>query len=276
MSAALDVRRPVQADPQYRAATFRDAVRSEWTKARTVPSTRWTLVAAAVLGVGLGALISALSAHQYAKGTASVRASWDPTGVSGTGLALAQLAVAVLGVLIVSSEYATGAIRGSLSAVPRRGRFLAAKAVVVGGLILVATEIITFAAFFIGQALISGHAPTATLGQPDVLRVLIGCGLYGALIALLGLALGSILRRAAGAIAVLVGLIYVLPGIAAALPASLRRNVEKFWPTQAGQQITSVVRASNTLSPWTGLAVMAGFVAIVLCAAFILLRRRDA
>ena len=267
---------PVVPGGGYRPARFADALRSEWTKARTVPSTWWALVAAVVLGVGLGALISALAAHQYAKGLASARVSWDPTSVSAAGLSIAQLAIGVLGVLIVTSEYSSGAIRGGLTAVPRRGRFLAAKAVVVAGLTFVAVEVTAFTAFFIGQALISGHAPTASLGETDVLRALVGCGLEGALIGLFGLALGGLVRNAAGAITVLVAVLWVLPGVAAALPASIQHPVEKFWPTQAGGQVTDVIRQANTLPAWAGFGVMFLFVAIALSAAFFTLNRRDA
>ena len=275
MTATSEVSAPGRARPGYRAASFAQALHSEWTKARTVPSTRWTLITAAVLGIGVGALVSALSAHQYAKDTPSTRALWDPTSVSGAGLAIAQLAIGVLGIIIITSEYSTGAIRPSLAVVPRRGRFLGAKAVMIVGVTFIAVEIITFAAFFAGQALMSGHAPTASLGQPNVLRALLGCGLYGALIGLLGLALGTLLRHAAGALAVLVALIFVLPAIAAALPSSIEHTVEEFWPTQAGQQVTVVVSGAHSLSPWAGFGVMCLFTAIISAAAFFVLSRRD-
>lgn len=275
MTAASDVNAPSVAKPGYRRASFAEALHSEWTKARTVPSTRWTLITAAILGIGIGVLVSGLAAHQYARDTPSTRALWDPTALSGSGLVIAQLAIGVLGIVIITSEYATGAIRTSLAAVPRRGRFLGAKAVMIAGVAFIAAEIITFAAFFVSQALISGHAPTASLSQPGVLRALIGYGLYEALIALLGLALGALLRHAAAAIAVLVTLIFILPAIAAALPSSMENTVEKFWPTQAGQQVTVVVRASNELPAWAGFGVLCLFVAIVLAAAFVVLSRRD-
>ena len=275
MTAASDVNAPGVAKPGYRPASFAYALHSEWTKARTVPSTRWTLITAAILGIGIGALVSGLTAHQYARDTPGARALWDPTALSGSGLVIAQLAIGVLGIMIITSEYATGAIRTSLAAVPRRGRFLGAKAVMIVGVAFVAAEIITFAAFLVGQALISGRAPTASLSQPGVLRALIGYGLYEALIALLGLALGALLRHAAAAIAVLVALIFVLPAIAAALPSSMEHTVEKFWPTQAGQQVTVVVSAANELPAWAGFSVLCLFVAIVLAAAFFVLSRRD-
>jgi ABC-2 type transport system permease protein len=260
----------------YRPARFSDVVRCEWTKAWSVRSTTWTLLTAAVLAVGIGALISAVAGSHYKTSSLSDQQSWDPTSVSNSGLSIAQLAIGVLGVLLITSEYSTGTIRTSLAAVPRRNRLFAAKGLIVVSIVVVAVEIITFAAFFIGQALMSDNAPTATIGQTNVLRALIGCGLYGAVLGLLGLALGAVLRNAAASIAVLVALLFVLPGVAAALPGSIEHTVEKFWPTQAGQQVGGVSRGAHTLSPWAGFAVFCLFVAIVSAIAVFTLNCRDA
>jgi ABC-2 type transport system permease protein len=276
MTATPGVTEPVSVTPAHRAASFADVVHSEWTKARTVPSTMWTLTVTAVFGIGLGALISAISADHYAKSSLSNKLTWDPTGISLSGFAIAQLAIGVLGILLITSEYSSGAIRSSLAAVPRRGRFLGAKATVLVVLIFVVTEVIAFVSFFIGQTLISGHAPTASLGDPTVLRALIGGGLVGAVLALMGLALGTLIRHAAGAISVLVAILFVLPGIAAALPASIEHTVEEYWPTQAGGQVTDVVRTAHSLSPWAGFGVFFFFVAILSGLALALLNRRDA
>ncbi len=219
----------------------------------------WTLLVAAVLGIGLGALISSLAGNHYAKSSLSDKLTWDPTSISNAGLGIAQLSIGVLGVLLITSEYSSGAIRSTLAAVPRRARLLGNAASLSPrsmALTFVVVEIIAFVAFFVGQALISGHAPTANLGQAGVLRALIGAGLYGALLGMTGLAFGTIIRNAAGAIAVLVAILYVLPGIAAALPASIEHKVQEYWPTQAGGQITTVVHTSNTLSPWAGFGVL--------------------
>ncbi|MDT4922026.1 MAG: type transport system permease protein [Pseudonocardiales bacterium] len=260
----------------YRAARFADVLRSEWTKIRSVRSTLWTLLVAAVLGIGLSALFSGLAANAYRTDSDGVRTNWDPTSISTSGLGIAQLALAVLGVLVISSEYSTGAIRTSLTAVPLRGRFLAAKATVIAAIAFVVGQVMAFTAFFVGQALISGDAPTAGLGDPHVLRAVFGGGLYLTLIALFGIGLGAVLRSAAGAITILVAMLYVLPGLAQALPSSIKDVVDKFWPTNAGQQITTVVRGDHTLPAWAGFAVMCTFVAIVLAAATIRLHRRDA
>jgi hypothetical protein len=264
-----------------RPATLTDALRSEWTKLRTVQSTYWSLLVAAVLAIGLGALISAVSANHYSTDP-TIHIGWSPTNRSFNSLTIAQLAFAVLGVTTITSEYSTGMIRTSLAAVPKRARMLGAKSMVFAALTLVVGEVIAFVTFFVGQALISGKAPSATLGQPGVLRAVIGAGLYLVLVALLGTGVGTLLRHAAAGIAVMVAFLFVLPGIAAALPTSWSRPIEKYWPTNAGAQIYSVGHgfdrfgASDVLGPWAGLALMAGFTAFVLVAGFLLLEARDA
>jgi ABC-2 type transport system permease protein len=258
------------------ASTFGDVLRSEWTKFRSVRSTFWALAVTVVLGIALGALISAVAAHSYAKFTAAEKLSWDPTGASGAGLAIAQLAIAVLGVLCISSEYSSGMIRTSLIAVPKRGRVLAAKSLVFAGVTFVVGEFTVFVAFFMGQALISGHAPTAALGDPGVARALLGAGLYLAALAVLSVAAGTLLRHPAAAIAAMTVVVLVLPLIAQALPASVQNPVTEFWPTQAGNQVATGYHSAHTLQPWPGFGVMCLFVAIVYAIAWTLLDRRDA
>jgi ABC-2 type transport system permease protein len=260
----------------FRAATFGDVLRSEWVKLRSVRSTFWALTVTVVLGVGLGAVISTVTAHAYAKMTVSGKLSWDPTGVSQAGVAIASLAIVVLGVLCISSEYSSGMIRTSLIAVPKRGRVLAAKSLIFAGVTFVVGEVTCFAAFFVGQSLISGHAPHAALGDPGVARAIAGGGLYLAALAALSVAAGTLLRHPAAAIASMIAVLLVLPGIAQALPDSWRNPVNEFWPTQAGEQLTSVHHAAHALQPWPGFGVMCLFVAIVYAIAWTLLDRRDA
>jgi len=260
----------------FRASTFGDVLRSEWTKLRSVRSTFWALAVTVLLGIALGAVISAVTAHSYAKFSVSEKLSWDPTGVSGAGMAIAQLAIAVLGVLCISSEYSSGMIRTSLIAVPRRGRVLAAKSLVFAGVTFVVGEVTSFVAFFLGQALISGHAPHAALGDPGVARAVAGAGLYLAALAVLSVAAATLLRHPAAAIGCMMAVVLVLPLIAQALPDSWRNPVTEFWPTQAGSQLTSVHHSAHTLQPWPGFGVMCLFVAIVYAIAWTLLDRRDA
>jgi ABC-2 type transport system permease protein len=267
---------PAVARQDRTGARFVDVLRSEWTKLRSVPSTMWTILAALVVGIGLSALISAVTAHAYADGKPDATRGWDPTAMSTSGGGLAQLAIAVLGTMVITSEYATRAIRVSLTAVPHRGRMLAAKAVVVAAVSVLVGEFMVFVSFLIGQAIISGKAPTASLSDHNVLRAVAGAGLYCGAIALLGLALGALLRSTAGAITTLVALLYVLPGLAQALPTGVRQPIEKFWPTQAGGQIVTVVPDPDALGPWAGFGVMCLFVALVLAVANWRLTHKDA
>ncbi|MDA8331265.1 MAG: ABC transporter permease [Candidatus Dormibacteraeota bacterium] len=260
----------------YHSATFSDVLRSEWTKLRSVRSTLWALTVFVVLSIGLGAVISAAAAHAYATSSASDKATWDPTGLSTSGMALGSLAIVVLGVLYISSEYSSGMIRTSLIAVPKRGRLLAAKSLIFGTVTLVVGEVVSFVAFFVGQALISGHAPYATLGEPGVARAVVGAGLMVTALAVLAVVVGTLLRHSAAAIATLMAILLVLPAIAQALPTSWRNLITEFWPTQAGSQLTSVYHAAHTLQPWPGFGVMCLFVAIVYAIAAMLLDRRDA
>jgi ABC-type transport system involved in multi-copper enzyme maturation permease subunit len=252
-------------------------LRSEWTKLRGLRSTWLTLLATAVIGVGIGALIAQANGLGYFDSTPEDQAVFDPTAVSLTSIILAQLVIGTLGVLAMSSEYATGSIQVSLTAVPRRGRLYAAKIVVFGALALVTGQVIGFSSFFLGQSLIAGTgAPTATIGQPGVLRAVIGCGLYLAMLGLLGLALGAIVRSTAGALGALVTITLLVRFVGTTLPAGLQEWVGKYWPITAGEKITAVVVAPDALPPWTGFGVLCGFTAALLLGGYTLLRSRDA
>jgi ABC-2 type transport system permease protein len=144
------------------------------------------------------------------------------------------------------------------------------------GVALVTTEVLSWAAFALGQLVMHGHAPTASLGQPGVARAVLGAGLYVALIGLMSVAVGTLLRHTAGAIVSVVALEFVLPGVLTALPASWRNPVEEYWPTNAGSSVLEVTRASHTLSAWWGFGEFALFVGLLLGFAFWLLQRRDA
>jgi ABC-type transport system involved in multi-copper enzyme maturation permease subunit len=261
--------------PPYR---FKNVVLSEWTKLRTVRSTFWTLFVGAILGVGLSALISGVSASHYYSDVV-IRATWDPVGRSIRPLLLAQLAFAVLGVLTVTAEYSTGMIRTSLAAVPRRSMMMTAKMAVSGVVTLVVGEIVAFAAFLVGQVLIHSVQPTvpyATLGQHNVLRVVIGAGLYLAVVSLLASGFAVLLRHAAAGIAVVVAMLFIVPGLAAALPSSWSQPIEEYWPTNAGTEVYSLTHGPHALSAWTGLGEMALFTVLVVAVAFYVLERRDA
>lgn len=266
----------------YRRATFLDVMRSEWTKFRTVRSSFWSLAVGAILGIGVGALVSLISANHY-RSDPELFLNWMPADRSLGSLMLTQLAFAILGSLVVTGEYSTGMIRTSLAAVPKRSRMLSAKTLVFTAVVLVVGELISFVTFLLGQALISGKAPTASLSQHDVLRAVIGQGLYLAALALMGLGFGVLLRHAAAAIGTVVAILLVLPPIALALPTSWSKPIEKYWPTNSGFRVATVGHGlerfavnGDVMAPWTGFAVMVAFVAVVLAASFYFLERRDA
>jgi len=251
------------------------AINSEWIKLRTVRSTFITLAVVVILGVGLAALFSWGAASSYAD--RSYTGVFDPTSLSLASLGLGQLAVAVLGTLVITSEYSSGMIRTSLIAIPRRPRLLGAKAVAFTAVMVVVGEVTAFGAFLIGQVVLSVQAPSASLGQSSVLRAVIGAGLYLAVIGLLSLAVGALLRNTAASIAVLVAFVFVVPIILrAVLPDSIRNPVIEYWPTEAGSQILSVHRSAHTLSAWTGFGLLVAFALALLALAAWLMAKRDA
>lgn len=244
-------------------------VRSEWTKFRSLRSTWLTAAVTIVLGVGVGALSASAQAQQPGD-------DWDPTAASLTSIIVAQLAIGVLGVLVMSAEYATGTIQPSVVAAPRRGRLLAAKAAVLSAVAVLLGQVIGFASFFAGQAMIAGAgAPYATLDQPGVVRAVVGSGLYLAALGLLGLGLGAVLRSTAGAVGTLVAITLVVRLLAQTLPESWRVWMNQYWPTAAGESIVNVVPVPGTLGPWQGFAVLCGFVAAVCAAGYTVFRTRD-
>lgn len=259
-----------------RPAGFTDAVRSEWTKITSLRSTAYTLIATVVIGVGFGILFSLGGARGHATMTPEEQAAFDPTAVSLRCYLLAQLAIAVLGVLVVTSEYATGMIRTSLTTVPRRRRLLAAKAAAFAGVGLVTGQVVALTSFVVGQAILSGQASHATLNQPGVLRAVLGGGLYLAAVGLAGIAVGVLVRATAGAVTIMMASTLLVPMFTPILPEQVARAVGTYWPTMAGGRIVTVVHDPNLLSPWAGFGVLVAAVAAALVAAFVVFQRRDA
>jgi ABC-type transport system involved in multi-copper enzyme maturation permease subunit len=262
--------------PETGRAGFASALRSEFTKIRSTRSTYWTLLALIVVCIGIGALASAGTA---AHPNGISRASFDATQQSLAGLYVGQLVIAALGALTITSEYSTGMIRTSLAVQPRRGVVFAAKAVVFAAVTLVTGLIASFGSFFIGQALLSGHHLSATLGEPNVLRAVIGGALFLTACGMLAYGLGALLRHTAGAISAAIGLLFVLTVLVQFLPQSWQNGVDKWMPALAGSQIwaTKVVQGGTHQFPaWGGFAVLAGWALAALIAGLIVFRTRDA
>jgi ABC-2 type transport system permease protein len=255
-------------------------MRAEWTKIRSVRSTVWTLVIFVVVCVGLTALIAWLTeSHWYGPHAASrdINVIADPVGfILGTGVGLGQLAICVLGVLVITSEYSTGVIRASLLAVPRRIPVLAAKAAVFAVLLLAVTEIVAFCSFFLGSAILHAHVQVS-LGGSGVTRAVIGAGLYLIVLGLLSLAIGTMIRHTAGAISTAIGIVFVLPILSGLLPGSWGAHINAYLPEQAGTLITHTrEQSADLLSPWQGFGVLCIWTVLALAVAAYLLERRDA
>ena len=254
---------------------FRSVARMEWLKLRSVRSTWWTLLVFVAGMVGLSVLIMA---HQnWATMPAGQRAGFDPTNDSMAGLAIGQLALGVLGCLAITSEFSSGLIRLTFAAAPRRPLVLAAKTAVLAAVALVAGEIMAFAAWGVGEAVLRSPAPHATLAQPGVLRAVLMGGAYPALIALLALGLGALIRHTAGAISAVVGVLFVLPLILVPLGISIQNSVGQFMPMIiAENSLTAVKPVAHSLAPWTGLGMLCLYTAAALAAGTWALARRDA
>jgi ABC-2 type transport system permease protein len=265
--------------PEMRKAGFGRLMLSEWTKIRSVRSTVWALLLLVILDLGFTTLIIAVTAAQWTKQAPSQRAAIaaDPTSsILGSGFALSQLAVCVLGVLVIASEYSTGMIRASLLAVPRRLSMFAAKATVFAVLILVLGTAVSFGSFFVGAALLHSKVPVS-IGDPGVLRAVIGGGLYMAMLGLFALALGGIIRHTAAAITGVIAFVLVLAPLASLLPGSIGKYIHAYLPSEAGHLIGQARQASgDVLTPWQGFGVFALWTLGLLGIAAALLQRRDA
>ncbi len=260
---------------------FSGALRSEWTKIRTVRSTAWCVLATVVFGIGIGILASASEASRWRNGGVINTLLFDPTSVSLTGLLFGQLAIGVLGVLTMSAEYGSGSIRATLAAIPRRPVVLGAKAVVCGVVALVVSEAVSFAAFFVGQAIMAGSAPTATLSDHDVLRAVVGGGLFLTLLGLFALGLATIIRHTAGSITTFVAILLILPLVDSAFPAKIGWPIGRYLPAEIGSAMTSTTLQgahANFLPSfpfWHGFALMCAYAVGALVIGGVLMVRRD-
>jgi ABC-2 type transport system permease protein len=256
-----------------------EALRAEWTKLRTVPSTAWLLLTAIVLTVGVSTL--AAVAEKCPASCAE-----DTTKLSLTGILLGQAAVAVLAVLVISGEYSTGMIRITLTAVPRRTTALAAKAITLTGVVLAAGIVAVLGSVLAGHFILPGNGFTGahgslplSLGAGPTLRAAAGSVLYLALIALLSLGLATALRDSAAAIAVVLALLYIVPILSdlGTLDPTWEHRLQRYGPMTAGLAIQATRNLKKLpIGPWPGLGVLAAWAAAAMLAGALLLRLRDA
>jgi hypothetical protein len=259
-----------------RLPAARGALAAEWIKLRSVRSTYLILAAAAVAAVAVGYLVTHSDVTRWATMTAQAKATFDPVSDSFSGLGLAQLAFGTLGVLVISSEYATGLIRTTFAANPRRRAVLAAKAAVAGAVSLAAGEAIAFATFFTGQQALSAQHLQVGLAHSGALRGVLAAGFYLAVMAWVGLGLGTLIRHTAGAITTMTAAVFLLPKIIPALPAPWNIQAGKYTLNLAAQQMIAQHPQPGYFGAGPSCLIVAAYAAAALAAAAILITRRDA
>lgn len=250
--------------------------RSEWTKLYSLRSTRWSLLIATVLTIGFPLLFAAVTSSHWGHMSADERANRHPLDIALAGVNVSQLAIAVLGVLVITGEYSTGMIRASFTAVPKRLPVLWAKlgvyAVVSFVLMLPAVVI----AFFASQAILSRHhILQIPFSHGGVARSVVGGGLYLTLIGIFAMAMGAIVRNTAGGIATFAGIFFVIPPLLNVLPTSWQDGINPWIPNSAFRSIFQLTHGTHSLSPTGGLVVALGYCAAAIALAAVLLVRRD-
>jgi ABC-2 type transport system permease protein len=252
-----------------------ETMRSEFIKLRSVRSTYWTLLAQAVAAIAFSAINCAGNVAHDSFGPGFNPALASLAGQVGIG----ELIIVVLGALVITSEYSTGMIRTSLTVMPRRGVLYAAKALVFAAVSLSVSLVTSFAAFFIGQAILASKHADTTLAQPYALRAVLLSAAVLTVFGLLAYGAGAILRNTAGAITAILGVIFLVPLLAQALPTGWFNDLERWLP--GGQAVYSIAAGrawsfNHLFSAWGEFAVFAGYAAILLAIGAWLFSRRDA
>jgi len=275
MSAGHGMSRALRAE----GATLREAVHAEWTKLRTMPSTGWLLLTAIALTAGVSVLATVVVKCPASCGE-------DTAKLSLTGILPGQAAVAVLAVLVMTSEYSSSMIRMTLAAVPRRATALAAKAIILTGAVAAAGTVSVLGSVLAGRFILRANGFTGAhgslllpLGDGPALRAAAGSVLYLALIALLSLGLATALRDSAASITVMLGLLYIVPLLTdlGTLAPRWERRLQQWGPMTAGLAIQATKNLNKLpIGPWPGLGVLAVWAAAALLTGGLVLRLRDA
>ena len=263
-------RRSVPLDSRLRATA-----RSEWIKFRSVHSGLFALVATALTVVVGAWMLGAGNRTSYLAASPAGKAAFDPVFTVLQGIELAQLFIGALGVLTVTGEYTSGLIRGTFVATPQRAQVLAMKALVFTAVVWACCTAMSFAAFFLGQSVLS-PAKHVGIGDPGVLTAVFGAGLYLTFVGLLGVFIGVLVRRMPAALAALFGLLAILPIVFIEIPGKITKDLGEYMPDAGEQAYQLMHRGSYALGPWQGLGVLAAYVTVAAVAAFVLILRRDA
>jgi ABC-2 type transport system permease protein len=275
MSAAVPATAPPPRLQRIGRVTQARVAVSEWTKLRSLRSTRWALFVTLLLTIGIGILACSVFAARWPHLGLIDRLRFKPLRTSLAGVGLAQLSIGVLGVLVISGEYTTGMIRSTFAAVPKRLPVLWAKAGVFAAVTFIVSLPAVLIVFFVGQSILSSQHIQIAFSHPGVPRAVIGAALFLTVMGVFGLALGAIVRHTAGAIVTLVAILFVLPPILSLLPSSWSNAVNPYLPSSAADTLWTITPGAHTLAPWAGFALFCGYTAAALAIAAVLLVRRD-
>ncbi|MBS1677669.1 MAG: ABC transporter permease [Actinobacteria bacterium] len=255
--------------------SFPNVVRSEWEKLWSLRSTRWSVLAAVVSMIGLGIIIAAVQMGRWPHMSLAERHDIKPIDMALGGVNLAQLAIGVLGVLVMSGEYTTGMVRSTMMAVPRRLPVLWAKIAVFGAVTFTLMLLASLVAFFGSEAIFDSHNVGVGLGAPHALRALVGNALFLTVLGAICVGIGGLTRSSAGGISVFVGVMFVIPGISELLPESIGNAIHPYLPSNAGQAVGQAVPDAHMLAPWVGFGVFVAYAVAIIGVTAYLLRRRD-
>ena len=267
---------PLPRLPHTGRVTQLRVVVSEWTKLRSVRSTRWALLIGAILTIGFPLLFAAVTSSRWGHMSPHERANRNPLDIALAGVNVSQLAIAVLGVLAVTAEYSTGMIRASFTAVPKRLPVLWAKLGVFSLVAFVLSLPAVVIAFFASQAILSRHhILQISFSHPGVARSVIGGAVYLMLVGAFAMAFGAIIRSTAGGISAFAAIFFVIPPLLNVLPTSWNNAVNPYLPSEAARSIFSLTHGPHSLAPGPGLALFVGYTLLAVAVAAVLLVRRD-
>ena len=256
--------------------TFLRVLRSEWTKLRSVRSTKWSLGVGFLLTIAFPVIFAFVTSSHWGSMSPHERADRHPLDIALAGVNVAQLAIAVLGVLLISAEYSTGSIRSTFTAVPKRLPVLWAKLLGYAVVSIVLMIPAVLVSFFASQAILARHdILQISFTQPGVARAVLGGALYVMLVGIFALAIGAIVRNTAGGIAAFAAIFFVLPPLMFVLPQSWNNAASQYLPSNAGRQLFALQHAAHTLTPLAGGLLFAAYCAAAIAIAAVLLVRRD-
>ncbi len=275
MSTLASIQRLPRAAHTGRVTQWR-VVLSEWTKLHSLRSTRWSLLAGVLLTIAFPVLFAAVTSSHWGSMSPQERADRHPLDIALAGVNVSQLAIAVLGVLVITGEYSTGMIRASFTAVPKRLPVLWAKTTVFGVVSFLLMVPPVLIAFFASQAILTRHnLLQISFSHPGVARSVIGGAIYLLLVGVFALGIGAIVRNTAGGIATFAAIFFVIPPLMNILPTSWNNAISQYLPSEAGRQIFSLTHGAHSLAPLPGGLLFLGYCALTLAIAAVLLVRRD-